>query len=363
MNFEMTFKQLVLKSVALAIFSFVTLPAFGEATGVVHVSSNEQGQGRLISRGGECFLIAPNHVLGSRHDATAISSLARNFQATLIRKYASDIAVLRLESMPDECMQRSAVDFTHSQAITYQGAARLIQRTETGSIAQHSIEIIGYDERYLAISSPLGIKKSQSGSSVQIEGMLVGILVSVDSQTGVGRALRADYLAQLLRSFFPLQRTPDQLCSEAESVIDLRSSESVNNDHISSRLRCISFVLRKRPDSSMSAWIEWHDLREGTAPRTHRFGLFTNDRAGNLELGDVPADVQAAREAYRLTVILNRVNWSLVNTTRLGWALRARWTKSAGVAEARKLFLDVALNAGVAESEGFLHILDEFSEI
>ena len=72
-----------------------------------------------------------------------------------------------------------------------------------------------------------------------------------------------------------------------------------------------------------------------------------------MAFGRVPEALDAGNAPLNVTVLLLTPRWWLVNTTRQGWQLRSGTVSEPGMKTLRKLFTDVALNAGPAIAPGF----------
>lgn len=138
-------------------------------------------------------------------------------------------------------------------------------------------------------------------------------------------------------------------CRDRGILIDQRSPAQAQTDQSEGRLRCVRFVLDARTGAGSYGWVAWHHERTGQATSSHRLGLFPVDGAGGMAFGRVPEALDAGNAPLNVTVLLPTPRWWLVNTTRQGWQLRSGTVSEPGMETLRKLFTDVALNAGLAD--------------
>lgn len=137
-------------------------------------------------------------------------------------------------------------------------------------------------------------------------------------------------------------------CGGPGSVIDMRSEAQFGTDLEAQRLRCVVFVLAGPLDRPRQGWVEWHHERAASIEST-RIGLYSTGRTRDPAFGRLPTSAQAEPGAARLVVLLPTSYWLLVNTTRIGWQMRAGLVDDPGPA-VRKLFTDVGLNAGLGDA-------------
>lgn len=138
-------------------------------------------------------------------------------------------------------------------------------------------------------------------------------------------------------------------CNGPGAVIDQRSDAQYRADVEHQRTRCVVFVLAGPDPALRQGWVEWHHERSNGTVDSTRLGLYPAGGRANLAFGIVPRGMRAEPGAARLTVLLPTGFWMLVNTTRLGWQMRAGLVDRPDAETVRKLFTDVGLNANLAE--------------
>lgn len=138
-------------------------------------------------------------------------------------------------------------------------------------------------------------------------------------------------------------------CQDRGILIDQRSQAQQRDDADKDRLRCVVFVLTATNHAEGYGWVAWHHDRNGQPTRTTRLGLFPVHSGPAMAFGRVPENLEPPGSALAVTVLLPSHRWWLVNTTRHGWQLRSGAVSDPDMETLRKLFTDVAINAGVAE--------------
>ena len=150
-------------------------------------------------------------------------------------------------------------------------------------------------------------------------------------------------------------------CNGPGAVIDQRSAAQYEADAENQRTRCVVFVLAGPDQALRQGWVEWHhEKSDGTIDST-RLGLYPAGGRANLAFGVIPQNMRAEPGAVRLTVLLPTSFWLLVNTTRLGWQMRAGLVKNPDSDAVSKLFTDVGLNANLAEDARSLQTIRQLA--
>ena len=183
----------------------VLLLLAGEAAAQpVFVSGDEAGQGFLRQRSNDCYLITPQHVLGQARQATLVGDRAERRQALLERSYEPDLAILRVPGLSG-CPSRFPDGGALDRLLQANSEARLVSRSNSGTMRQTPIEIIASDERYIRVRARNGelLFRGMSGSPLMIGGSTAGMLQSVDADSAIGTVLRQDYMSRVLESWFP----------------------------------------------------------------------------------------------------------------------------------------------------------------
>ena len=138
-------------------------------------------------------------------------------------------------------------------------------------------------------------------------------------------------------------------CDGPGAYIDQRSDAQYEADVEKQRTRCVVFVLAGPDQALRQGWVEWHHEKSSGSIDSTRLGLYPAGGRANLAFGNLPRGMRAEPGAVRLTVLLPTSFWLLVNTTRLGWQMRAGLVDDPDADTVRKLFTDVGLNANLAQ--------------
>ena len=141
----------------------------------------------------------------------------------------------------------------------------------------------------------------------------------------------------------------DNPCEDRGLLIDQRTESQMQADRRKGRLRCVTFVLSASREHGSYGWVEWHHVQDDRPSSTHRLGLFPAEVGGAMAFGRIQGDIEPDTTSLQLTVLLPTHRWWLVNTTRHGWQLRSGAVSAPDMSTLRKLFTDVALNAGIAD--------------
>jgi len=138
-------------------------------------------------------------------------------------------------------------------------------------------------------------------------------------------------------------------CNGPGIIIDQRSNAQILTDKEQGRKRCVVFVLTATDQAAGYGWVAWHHVRTGQSTWTRRLGLFPTHGSQAMAFGRVPDNLETPDGALAVTLLLPGHRWWLVNTTRHGWQLRSGTVNEPGMDTLRKLFTDVAINAGMIE--------------
>ncbi|NBD95287.1 MAG: hypothetical protein GVY11_02275 [Gammaproteobacteria bacterium] len=156
-------------------------------------------------------------------------------------------------------------------------------------------------------------------------------------------------LAVLVCVLAPVSSLANSPCTDAVHIVDNRSEAQAESDRGNMGLYCVKFVLARWQGELAYGWVEWHKVEIRRAVSSHRLGLFPADVGWTMVFGRLPGRVQAEPGTASASVLLDRARWWLVNATRHGWQLRSGTISEPSMDTLRKLFTDVALNAGIAK--------------
>jgi hypothetical protein len=174
-----------------------------------YIRAGEHGQALLLSRLGECYAITPRHVIGSDLFATLVGGESGKPQgdADLLQTFGYDLSILHVTgALATQCGGSLTDVPVLDSLLSGSSAANVASVNEDGSISRRNVTLVDVGLLYLRLRPDAGdeLFKGLSGSLVLAGDNPVGILMSVDPETGEGRALRYDRAIETLRPFFGL---------------------------------------------------------------------------------------------------------------------------------------------------------------
>ena len=197
-----------------------------------HLRAGEHGQALLLSRLGECYAITPEHVIAGELFATLIGGTAEapTGDADLLQTFGYDLSILRASGAVTRHCGGSLTDAPPLDGLLSRATAGVVSSVNSdGSISRRTVTLSDVGLVYLRIrprSPDDQLFKGLSGSLVLVDKEPVGILMSVDPETGVGRALRYDRAVEVLRPFFGLSAGSAHPEAEAETSPALTAGSS-----------------------------------------------------------------------------------------------------------------------------------------
>lgn len=204
--------------IALLLFN---VSAFTQET--VYIKASEFGRGILKERGGQCFVIAPFHVVAESMEDT-ITVIGDKFvesKAVYVKAFTSDLAVLRIIGGGEQYCAFWEVpeDFTNIVKDSYEGYIDL--RNAYGSTNKLKIYVDEADDGVITIHPQKNggnFAKGMSGSSLftkyQGKKVYLGMLQQVAE--GKGYVLQADNIDRILIEFFEPNKGHKKLTTEDE---------------------------------------------------------------------------------------------------------------------------------------------------
>jgi len=189
---------------------FVSAPGAGMAQGPAqaYISADEHGQALLLSRLGACYAVTPAHVMGKGLFATLVAALpsAPQGDADLLQAFGYDLALLRTTGAVRESCGGALTDAPQLDSVLAKASTAVVSSVNgDGSLTRRNVTINDVGLVHVRLR-PRGeddqLFKGLSGSLVLSGEKPIGILMSVDPETGEGRALRYDRAIETLRPFF-----------------------------------------------------------------------------------------------------------------------------------------------------------------
>lgn len=201
----------------------------------VYVDADEIGQGFLVQRLDKCYFVSPQHVLKDSFFITLKGSdkLRSLGEGQPIQPFGYDLSVGHVAgSLEKNCgidfnslsTKQQDIDKAQTVVVSTVNPDGLISRTP--AVVQET-ELV-----YLSIK-PLnperGFFKGMSGSLVFSEGAPIGMLQSVDTESGNGRVLRLDRLIETVLPFFSTSSKSPNFQAEMKSDSQIAYSLSYWN--------------------------------------------------------------------------------------------------------------------------------------
>lgn len=178
------------------------------AEGVL-VSGVEEGQGLLRARGGECFAITPQHVVGLGGSGLSVINAERTrAPAERLTDFGDDIAVVRVEAEGRMTCGRGwprsdSLAPLLSEAVRLGRQGTLLRVRPTGGLESYAIRFSALDGRHLEarlITEDDAAFEGISGSQLLLDGRPVGMVLN--TLQGTLRAYRLDALERLVADVF-----------------------------------------------------------------------------------------------------------------------------------------------------------------
>lgn len=224
MKHHTRFSRQLLSLILLACLTAQALAA-GSRPAQAYIRAGEHGQALLLNRLGECYAVTPAHVIGGDLFATLIGGEAGKPRgdADLLQTFGYDLSILRVTgALAKQCGGPLANVPVLDGLLSATSAANVTSVNEDGSISRRNVTLNDVGLIYLRLRPDTGneLFKGLSGSLVLVGDKPVGILMSLDAETGEGRALRFDRAIETLRPFFGLSggiavAAPDALVPKA----------------------------------------------------------------------------------------------------------------------------------------------------
>jgi hypothetical protein len=192
-------------------FLFVVTAAisFSQNTVYLSVTGGNEGRGILKSRGNECFIIAPHHVVKDALEDINITGEKRVKSTGSIEKSysANDLSILRVEKGGNQKCTDWYVASDFEKIVESNSNGFVEYRESDGSTQKVEIEIIGVNGEEIQIQrkDPMtAFVKGWSGSSLFVnqngQRIYLGMLYQLQGRAGY--VMRADHMFNVMTSFF-----------------------------------------------------------------------------------------------------------------------------------------------------------------
>ncbi len=180
----------------------------------VYVQTNQFGRGLLKTRGNECFVITPDHLIKNYNGPINVfGEGSERSRANLLKSYTGDLAILRFEGENNQNCKKWHLDEKYSSILENVFEGYLELRDKDGSASKFAVNINGIDVQYITIRPKDFREKFYQGMSgstlfVEFQGkkVFLGMLQSI-SDDETGSVIRADEIDKILSSHFnPIER-------------------------------------------------------------------------------------------------------------------------------------------------------------
>ena len=262
-------KEIKRHLLGLTMYLLLTVPMYSQET--VYIQSIEKGRGILKSRAGECFVIAPLHVISEDDDEIIIRGESRVESRVIFGKgFPSDLVALKIvEGGTQNCKNwKTHEDYKYILDATYKGFLEL--RNPNGMARIFPVYIKDISDSNLSIrpvDKTESFRKGMSGSSLYTEfngeKVYLGMLQKI--KEGTGYVIQADNIERLTYEFFnPSQDTKSEqsLDNEIQQHLQLLSAkfksdlefmeghfENIQNKNSNQLVRDFSGFLENRKSS------------------------------------------------------------------------------------------------------------------
>jgi len=170
----------------------------------VHIQGREVGQGIVRQVGTECFIVSPEHVVANSPTYAIRGEGLARASAELATTFADDLAALRVLPGNLTCAPWTEIaGFSDFIRQLNEGVVHTVNAD--GSLSKRFVRISDSDGRYIRVrpmSTEDALFQGLSGSAVYGQNKLIGILQSVEADTGGGIVLALPYIEDLTRQFF-----------------------------------------------------------------------------------------------------------------------------------------------------------------
>ncbi len=170
----------------------------------VYIQARQTGQGVLRGRGAECFVVTPYHVVeGATGAVRVVGGRSSQAKAEVLRQLPGDLAILRVDTAGALPCADWAPPEDLSALLRGQSAGTLSMREADGSQTLMPVTFRGIDDEMIFVRPTRPddqISKSMSGGSLLVNGVVVGMLLSVDG--GVGQVYQMDDIMRVSAEFF-----------------------------------------------------------------------------------------------------------------------------------------------------------------
>ncbi len=223
------------KTKCIIILAALSLPltSYSASLTQVHVDAGEVGQGFLLKRLNNCYLVTPEHVLGDEFFANVITGTSKRAlgEAEKLQVFGYDLSIsLVTGAAQKECNTPINSFQPIDDLLKNATSASVSSINADGSKSLTPVSLIDAGLIYLRIkpASDMPLYKGQSGSVVFHRNTPIGILQSVDSNTGEGIVIRIDRTIETIRPFFSSTFTTSSAPLKQQAPTSTSSNQTIN---------------------------------------------------------------------------------------------------------------------------------------
>ena len=200
-------------------------------------SALEIGQAFLAHHGGQCYAILPTHVVREAGRPALRREGTRGLLGETIdsAELGDDLSVARLDGAIRADCGVSALSIQRSiERLLQQGRLGTLRSINgDGTVAQLGVTIVDDDGRGMLRVQPTHqgnpIRKGLSGSLLLIDGVSVGMLLSVNARSGIGSVARIDALMSKVDAHLMNPATPAP--GAAAGTVSASPTASLSSTH------------------------------------------------------------------------------------------------------------------------------------
>ena len=203
------FRTIFVLVIFLQIFN---LDVFSQET--MFVFGKEKGNGMLIERSGECFVLSPHHVV---YDYTGEITLYNKDRiksiGKLIQVFDPDIAIIRIEKGGTQNCLPWKVNDSFNMILNNSSAGFIEYRDGLGMANLLHVSIISKDQVSIAVVPKFDkdqFKKGMSGSAFYVnykdKKVLIGMLMSIEEDLTTGYIYQYDDVLRSTKPFFEFEK-------------------------------------------------------------------------------------------------------------------------------------------------------------
>jgi hypothetical protein len=217
----------------------VLVPAANAQQALVHspgAGGLEIGQAWLLSASGHCYAVLPAHVVHEAGERVLLLREGRGGERGELdatSDLGDDIAIGVVQGLAKQSCgpTMGSVGRAVGRQLAAGGGSALRTINGDGTVGRSGVLVVDDDgEQWLHVSPGRDqdrVRKGQSGSLLYAGDIPVGMLVSVNTSSGVGRVMRIDALMRKVEAAVRATSTPVVVTSDAAAVQKPRAWEAV----------------------------------------------------------------------------------------------------------------------------------------